>query len=131
MSLFYNKIQRKNPRNPEEPAKWYLSLRSTGLVKEEEVAKRIADETTLNPKEAEMSLAQLEKVLIQALLNGQTVQLGTWGSFYLTLNSEGVESEDEVSASQVKKINLRFSAGKSIKEAIAKASFKDVDSLTK
>ena len=131
MSLFYNKIQRKNPSSPEEPAKWYLSLRSTGLVKEEEVAELIADETTLNPKEAEMSLAQLQKVLIQTLLNGQTIQLGSWGSFYLTLNSEGVESEDEVSPSLVKKINIRFSAGKSLKEAIAKASFKDVDSLTK
>ena len=33
-------------------------------MKEKEVAKQIADETTLNPKEAEMAVAQLKKVLI-------------------------------------------------------------------
>ena len=78
MSLLYNKVQRGNPAKPEEPKKWYLSLKSLGMVGEKEVARQIADETTLNPKEAEMALAQFEKILQRLLLDGHTVQLGDW-----------------------------------------------------
>ena len=79
MPLFYNKIQRANPMDKEAPKKWYPVLKSVGMMNVQEVARLIADETTLNPKEAEMALAQLEKVLINALLSGQTVSIGTWG----------------------------------------------------
>lgn len=48
---------------------------------EHEVAKLVADETTLNPKEAEKAVYQLEKVMERLLLDGHTVQLGELGSF--------------------------------------------------
>lgn len=78
MPLFYNKVQRANPMDKDAPKKWYPVLKSVGMMEVQEVARQISDETTLNPKEAEMALAQLEKVLVSALLNGQTVSIGTW-----------------------------------------------------
>ena len=101
------------------------------MMKEKQVARHISDETTLNPKEAEMAVSQLKKVLIAALLNGQSVQLGDWGTFYLTLNSNGVDTEAEVSSAQVKKINIRFRVGKELQEAINKAQFRDAASMSK
>ena len=80
MPIFYNKAARENPSAPKEADKWYPVLRSTGMLKEREVAKLIAGETTLNPKEAEMALSQLQKVIIRTLINGQSMQLGDWGS---------------------------------------------------
>ena len=52
MLILYNKAARKNLSKPKEAAKWYPVLRSTGMLKEREVPKLIADKTTLNPKEA-------------------------------------------------------------------------------
>ena len=78
-----------------------------------------------------MAVSQLKKVLIAALLNGQSVQLGDWGTFYLTLNSNGVDTEAEVSATQVKKINIRFRVGKELQEAINKAQLRDAASISK
>jgi nucleoid DNA-binding protein len=55
------------------------------MLLKKEVAKEIADETTLNPKEAEIALDQLQKVLIRNLLAGNSVQLGrviTLSSFW-------------------------------------------------
>ena len=131
MPIFYNKLQRKNPLNPEEPAKWYPVVKTASMMREKEVARQIADETTLNPKEAEMALSQLQKVMIRALLNGQSVQLGDWGSFYLTLNAEGSETEAEATPSKIKKVNIRFSVGTELKDALKKASFTDAASLSK
>lgn len=130
MALIYNKVQRKNPLNPDEPAKWYPVLKTTRMKREKEVAKEIADETTLNPKEAEMALSQLQKIMIRTLLSGQSIQLGDWGSFYLSLNTEGSATEAEATASKVKKINIRFTAGMELKEAIAKAQFTDASTLS-
>lgn len=53
-----------------------MVLRSVSKVNEKQVAQRIADESTLNPKEAEMAIYQLLKVLKLELLNGNTVELG-------------------------------------------------------
>ena len=56
-------------------------------VKEREIAKQMADETTLNPKEAEMAVSQLLKVVVNILLNVGTVQLGRLGSFRVTAST--------------------------------------------
>ncbi len=89
MPLFYNKVQRVNPRDPKGARKWYPILKSVGQVDEHDVAKMLSDETTLNPKEAEMAVYQLEKVVSRMLLDGHTVQLGDLGTFNLTITAEG------------------------------------------
>lgn len=129
MSIYFNSALRGNPALPDEPKKWYPVIRSTGMKKERDVAKEIADETTLNPKEAEMAIYQLEKIMLRWLLEGKTVQLGELGSFRLTAKSSGVATEEDVTALQIKKLNLRFQPSKQLKEAIAKAQFVPVDSL--
>ena len=90
---------------------------------EKQVAKEIADETTLNPKEAEMAIYQFQKVLTKALLDGKTVQLGELGSFQVTVKSKGVNKESEVNASLVEKVNLRFTPSAALKENLQKAHF--------
>ncbi|MDR2563768.1 MAG: DNA-binding protein [Prevotellaceae bacterium] len=40
MPIFFNKVQKVNPLNRTAPKKWYPVLKSTGLVKEKEVAKK-------------------------------------------------------------------------------------------
>lgn len=122
MALFFNKIQRINPSDPKAPRKWYIILRSIGIMKERDVAKEIADETTLNPKEAEMSIYQLQKVVVKALLDGKTVQLGELGTFQLTVKSKGVDDEKDANASLAEKINIRFMPSSSLKKAIAEAT---------
>lgn len=129
MTLLYKKIQRVNPLKKDEPRKWYPVVKSLGTLSEKEVAKRISDETTLNPKEAEMALAQLEKVLISGLLDGYTVKIGDWGVFQVTVNSMGSEEEKDANASKITKVNIRFTAGTSLREAAQKATFRSAADL--
>lgn len=73
MLILYNKAARKNPSKSKEAAKWYPVLRSTGMLKEREVAKLIADETTLNLREA---IARVEfkdvEILTQKVTGGNS-----------------------------------------------------------
>ncbi|MDR1274649.1 MAG: HU family DNA-binding protein [Odoribacteraceae bacterium] len=131
MTLLYNKIKHGNPSDLTLPQKWYLVLRSMGLLKEKEVAKLLADETTLNPKEAEFAIGQLFKVVIAALLDGKTVQLGDLGSFRLTAHCEGADTKAEVTAARVKKLTVRFTESEALKSALGKAQFVSAESLVK
>ena len=129
MAVFYNKVERANPSDRTAPKKWYAVLKSISLVSEKEVAKLIADETTLNRKEAEMALAQFEKILIRLLQDGYNVRLGDWGSFRLTCNSMPSDTKDEVSAKNISNLNIRFTAGKELKDAIQKAQLISADTI--
>jgi predicted histone-like DNA-binding protein len=130
MPVFFNKVERGNPTDLSAPKQWYPVLKSTGLVKEKDVARLLSEETTLNPKEAEMSVSQLFKVVVRLLLDGHTVQLGSLGTFRLTARSHGVPTEAEVNAQLIQKLMVRFSESNDLKEAVAKATFMDVASMS-
>ena len=129
MSILYNAIQRHNPNDANAPKKWYLILKRLKLRRTLDVAKAISDETTLNPKEAEMALYQLHKVLLRYLMDGNTVELGDLGTFQLSVNSSGVSQEEDVTPNLVKKINLHFIPSTEVREAINKATFIPAKSL--
>lgn len=93
------------------------------------MAKMMADETTLKPKEAEMAVYQLEKVVSRMLLDGHTVQLGDLGTFNLTITAEEQKEEKKVSADDIKKVNLRFRISKTMREALDNTTFRPVESL--
>ncbi|MDR2773359.1 MAG: HU family DNA-binding protein [Tannerella sp.] len=123
MPIVFNKVERANPQDRTLPKKWYPTLKTINQLGEKEVAKEMADETTLNRKEAEMSIDRLGIVLLRNLLGGNSVQLGDWGSFHLTCNGEGSETKEGVTAHSIKSMNIRFTPGKALKEALNGASF--------
>jgi hypothetical protein len=79
MPIVLSKMQRINPNKKDEPKKWYAVQHALKQLDENQVANRIADETTLNPAEALMAIRQLRKVVQQALLENklQTLHAST------------------------------------------------------
>lgn len=123
MSIFLKPVQRRNPQKPEEPMKWYPVQNTVKNVDESEVAEMIADETTLNPMEAMMAVRQLRKIVQRLLLDGKSVQLGNWGTFNITLSTEGAATKDALTARNVKSVNINFQPGSELKAALQKADF--------
>ena len=129
MSLFFKKVQRKNPLVPTAPGKWYASLKSVGRRKEKEFAVLAADGTTLDPKEAQLAYSRFGKTALQSLLDGYTVEIEDFGSFRLTASSDGADTKEELTANQIKHVNLRFTPCESAKDALKKATFKDLETM--
>ena len=130
MSIFLKAVQRINPSQPDEPKKWYPVQYTTKMVDESEVAMLIADETTLNPMEAAMAIRQLRKVMQRLLLDGKSVKLGDWGTFNVTLNTEGADTRKALTANNVKRVNINFQPGNELKFAMQKADFVWLDKIT-
>lgn len=131
MSILIKAVQRHNPSDKDAPQKWYPVQNSTGMVDETRVADLIADETTLNPAEALMAIRQLRKVVQRLLLDGHSVKLGNWGSFSVTLHTQGAESKDELTARNIQQVNIDFQPGEDLKAAMQKADFVWIDKLGK
>ena len=124
MAIFYNVVLRPNPNDRTQPPKYYALLKSVGLVGTKEIAKQMADETTLNPKEAEMAIVQLAKIAKRLLMQGYTLSLEDLGSMRLTANSTGSETAEAVGAKSIKGLNVRFSPSKMFKEEVGRAELK-------
>ena len=123
MSIFLKPVQRFNPSDPDVGKKWYPVQVTTKLVDETEVATLIAEGTTLNPMEALMAIRRLRYVVQRMLLDGKSVRLGDWGSFNITLSSKGVEGKSELTARNIKSVNINFLPGAELREAMQSADF--------
>ena len=123
MTILIKPVQRVNPQDPKGPKKWYPVQQTVKQVDETEVSIQIAEKTTLNPSEAQMAIRQLRKVIERNLKNSKSVKLGNWGSFYPTLNTEGAETKEALTARNIKAVNIMFQLGDELKAAMQKADF--------
>ena len=130
MPVFFNKVERVNPAN-RAITKWYLILKSLGMVKTKALAKEMADETTMNPKEAEIAIYEMVKVLKRLLASGYTVQIDDLGTFYLTVNSAAADTEAALTASSLNKLNVRFRPAAEFNAEIAKIQLKPASEISK
>lgn len=129
MAIIYDSVAKKIPQTKE--VRYYASVKTIKQVGEKEVAKLIADETTLNPKEAEMAIAQLQKVMLNLLKGGYSVKLGDWASFSVAVSSGGVTTKEAVTASIIKKVNVNCRFASAFRESINKADFVPVSKFEK
>lgn len=129
MAILVKPVQRANPSDEKAPKKWYVTQVTAAQVDETQVAMDLAEETTLNPSEAMMAIRQLRKILLRRLLGSESVKLGNWGSFSVTLSSTGSDTKEEVTARNIKSVNLNFQPDEAFKTELQRASFAWVDKL--
>lgn len=127
MSIKYKAIQKTNPRKPSDPKKYYPTAIASGRVEISEIARRIADKsTTVSDIDAQAVIMALTKELAGAVRAGETVDLGEFGSFRITLHGSGKATAKDVGRDDIKEVNLRFSPGKDVELALKSVDFEKV-----
>ena len=111
-------IPRKNPRDQAAPAKYYANAKSNGNVTLRQLAKQIAEISTVSTIDTIASLEALLKVIPNHIADGKIVRLGAFGSFSLAISSEGSDTEDQVTSTNIKGNKLRFRPGKEFKNVL-------------
>ncbi|MDR1345526.1 MAG: HU family DNA-binding protein [Bacteroidales bacterium] len=119
MSVTYVTVERGNPTNPNAPKKFYAQAKSTGELTLKKLSKEIAEaSTTVSDTDVLAVLNDLTKILKRHLDNGEIVRFGDFGSFQITLSSEGVESEEKFNASLIRSSKVSFRAGIDLREML-------------
>ncbi len=90
MAIKYVLTQRGNPGNPEAPKKFYAQAKSTGDVTRKKLSKEIAENSsTVSDTNVLAVLNDLTKFLNRHLSEGQIVRFGDFGTFQISITSEG------------------------------------------
>jgi predicted histone-like DNA-binding protein len=122
MAVKLKKIQRKNPQNV-ALTKWYLSQEKAGTVRIVEIAKEIEGRSALSLGDVQSTLSNLVDVLPIFLKLGQTIKLEGFGSFRISVTSDGTATADELTAHHVKGIKIVFLPSRELKRNVEDISF--------
>ncbi len=118
MSIPYSIKQRVKPGDPTAPRKFYAIGQSDGEISLRELVNEIAEISTVSTIDSLAVLESLLKVMPKHLKNGRIIRLGEFGSFRVTISSEGAETEDEFSKKLIKNAKLKFNPGKEISKEL-------------
>lgn len=124
MSIKYNVVARRNPRDQEAPPKYYPSIQSTGRTSVRQLAERMAAISTLSTVDTMAALEAFLQIVPQELNKGNIVDLGDFGSFWLRIKSEGSNTEAEVNKSRIVMLKTYFRPGKEFQKVLKNAEFK-------
>jgi len=124
MAVKYTLSEKGNPGDPTAPKKWYASAKADGELTFRELSKEIAQgSTTVSDTDVMAVLNDLIKVLGRNLANGKIVRFGDFGSFQLTITSEGAETEKAFNTSLIKSSKIQFRPGKDLKDVTKTVTF--------
>lgn len=121
--LKFNIIERANPRDLNVAKKFYAVAITDKTADLRMVAERIARETNFSTAEVVGSIEAFLLVVPKMLEEGYNVKLGDFGSYRLTMSSEGAATKEEFNASMIKGANLIFRPGKLFAQIIGNIKF--------
>jgi predicted histone-like DNA-binding protein len=126
MAVKYKVIKKINPLKKDDPKKSYATIASEGEITLKQISKRIAAMSTVNSGDILAVLDLLVQILVEELSNGKTLRFGDFGSFALSLSSEGKDTDDEVTAAVIKAAKILFRPGSDLKKMLATLDYQKV-----
>lgn len=129
MAVKYNVIERKNLLKPSEAPKFYASAKADGEVSFKALAKEIASAgSTVSDSDMLAVLNDLTKILIKHLADGKIVRLGDFGSFQVSVSSNGAETAEKFNASHITANKIQFRPGSDLKAMLATVKYEKIKS---
>jgi predicted histone-like DNA-binding protein len=123
MTVKFNVVERGNPANPAAPKKFYPSVKATGRVTTRKLAETAARETALASADLLAALETILKTIPRELAEGNIVELGEFGSFWLRVDSDPSDTAADVTPQKVTGIKPRFNPGKAFKKVLETIDF--------
>ena len=107
-TVTYSVVPRINPREKNDPPKFYAQEQARGDVSIREMAERIQATCTVHKTDVYAVLVALEDVVKEAIQNGEIVRLGELCTLQVSLSGKGTLTEKEYDDSLIKKAKIIF-----------------------
>lgn len=126
-SVTYSVVQRKNPKEPDSPAKFYAQAQARGEMGVREIAERLQRECTLTRSDIVAVLTALEDVVCEGLQGGEIVRLGELGSIQVGLSGKGADKAEEYNDGLIQRKRILFRPGMTLRNMLSTLSFERVE----
>ena len=110
-NVTYSVVPRINPREKNDPPKYYAQAQASGDVNIREMSERIQASCTVTKADVYAVLVSMEDVSIDALKSGEIVRLGDLGTFQIGVSGKGTLTEEEYDSSLIQKARINFRPG--------------------
>ena len=119
MAVKYNVIQKAYPGDPTGPKKFYANSIADGEVSLRNLSKEIAQTSSVSESDVYATLIDLAKMLSKHLSDGKIVRLGDFGSFQISISSEGMDAMNKVNSASIKSAKILFRPGLDLRDTLA------------
>lgn len=114
----YKAVAKANPRDRNEPQKFYAQCINDGEATIDELVAEIEKFSALSEPDIRGVIIAFENVMQLKLAAGKIVRLDKLGSFYPGLSSNGEETAEKVTASSIRSVKINYRPGKRILDAL-------------
>lgn len=114
---------KKDPRDQNSQPKFYAIAKSSGRSDTHAIAKSINSMSTVSSVDTAAVLEAFLTVVPEKLAEGNIVELGDFGSFRVSLSSEGAAVAEEVTARSITDTRVIFTPGKRFKQVLDTVEF--------
>ena len=124
MSIKYKVIEKGQPGvTGGGTKKFYANVVTEGELSVDDLVKQIEKFSALSEADIRGVIIALENVIQQGLADSKIIRLEKLGSLYPTLSSNGVATEKEFTANQIKSLSVNYRPGTRIVEVMKAAGF--------
>ena len=123
MSITFSVAPKKDPRNQTAAPKYYAVAKSTSRADTNAVAKEIARMSTVSTADTMAMLEAFLTVVPDQLADGKIVAMGEFGTFRISISSDGADTADKVSADSITDVRVIFNPGKRFEDVLATLKF--------
>ena len=125
-TVTYSVVPRINPREKNDPPKFYAQAQARGDVNVRDMAERIHATCTVHKTDVYAVLVALEDVVKEAIQNGEIVRLGELCTLQVSLSGKGTLTEEEYSDALIKKAKINFRPGTILAGALESLKYSKV-----
>jgi len=118
VSLKVKVISKRNPQIPEESPKFYASARHDRKIGLAELATDISNTCSLRRSDVHGVIVALMDIIPRELCEGSILNLGTLGSFYVTVKSASSETAEAHTVSLVKGAKIQYRPSKELRNQL-------------
>ena len=125
-TVTYSVVPRIDPRQKNDPPKYYAQAQARGDVSVREMAERIQASCTVHKTDVYAVLVALEDVVKEAIQNGEIVRLGELCTLQVSLSGKGTLTEKEYDDTLIKKAKINFRPGVVLASALETLKYSKV-----
>ncbi len=117
---------RRDPRNRNSETKYHATVRSKGRIKTSRIANEISMLSAVNSVDTTAVLEALMCVVPDRLADGHIVELGSLGSFRVSVSSKGARDPRDVTPQNITEVRILFRPGEHLVKRLNSAVFEKV-----
>src|SRR5215510_4999 len=126
MPIKFNVTPRKDPRDQNSQPKYYATVKSSGRSDTNVIAKSINSMSTVSSVDTAAVLEAFLNVVPEKLAEGNIVELGDFGTFRVSVSSEGQQQADDLTSRHITGVRVLFTPGKRFKQLLNTTEFEKI-----